>query len=45
MNDFVSIYQLALERKKKVLQKIQIEVFNYNGKDTVKFSKKNFPFS
>ncbi len=44
MNDFVSVYQLALERKKKILQKIQIEVFNYNGKDTVKFSKKNFPF-
>ena len=44
MNDFVSMYQLALERKKKTLEKIKIEVLDYNGKDTVKFSKKNFPF-
>ena len=44
MNDFVSIYQFSLERKKKTLEKIQKEVFNYNSKDTVKFSKKNFPF-
>ena len=44
MNDFVSMYQFALERKKKTLLKIQIEAFDYNGKDTVKFSKKNFPF-
>ena len=44
MNDFVSMYQMALERKKKILEKIQNEVLDYNGKDTVKFSKKNFPF-
>jgi carboxyl-terminal processing protease len=44
MNDFVSIYQFALERKKKSLEKIQNEVMDYNTKDTVKFSKKNFPF-
>ena len=44
MNDFVSIYQFALERKKKSLEKIQNEVMDYNAKDTVKFSKKNFPF-
>ena len=44
MNDFVSIYQLALERKKKTLEKIQYEELDYNAKDTVKFSKKNFPF-
>jgi len=44
MNDFVSIYQMALERKKKTLEKIQNEVLDYNAKDTVKFSKKNFPF-
>ena len=42
MNDFVSIYQMALERKKKTLEKIQNEVLDYNAKDTVKFSKKNF---
>lgn len=44
MNDFVSMYQLALERKKKTLEKIQNEVLDYNGNDSVKFSKKNFPF-
>ena len=44
MNDFVSIYQMALERKKKTLEKIQKEALDYNAKDTVKFSKKNFPF-
>lgn len=44
MNDFVAMYQFALERKKKTLEKIKAEVFEYNGKDTVKFSKKNFPF-
>lgn len=44
MNDFVSAYQLALKRKKKILDKIQKEAFDYNTNDTVKFSKKNFPF-
>ena len=44
MDDFVSLYQLALERKKKTLEKIQNEVFDYNSNDSVKFSKKNFPF-
>ncbi|HRA72252.1 MAG TPA: peptidase S41, partial [Flavobacterium sp.] len=44
MNDFVSMYQFALERKKNILDKIRIEALDYNGKDTVKFSKKNFPF-
>jgi len=44
MNDFVSIYQLALERKKKTLEKIQNEALDYTTNDSVKFSKKNFPF-
>jgi carboxyl-terminal processing protease len=44
MNEFVSVYQFALERKKKSLEKIQNEVLDYTAKDTVKFSKKNFPF-
>lgn len=44
MNDFVSLYQSALERKKKTLEKIQNEVLNYSTNDSVKFSKKNFPF-
>lgn len=44
MNDFVSLYKLGLERKKKTLEKIQNEDLNYNTNDSVKFSKKNFPF-
>ncbi|WP_396168773.1 carboxy terminal-processing peptidase [Flavobacterium sp.] len=44
MNDFVSMYQFALERKKNILEKIRPEVLDYNGKDTVRFSKKRFPF-
>ncbi|MBF2708501.1 carboxy terminal-processing peptidase [Flavobacterium soyangense] len=44
MNDFISVYQFALERKKKTLEKMQNEVLDYTAKDTVKFSKKNFPF-
>ena len=44
MDDFVSMYQFALERKKKTLEILKNQVLDYNAKDTVKFSKKNFPF-
>lgn len=44
MNDFVAVYTLALNRKKKVLEKIQKEPFDYKSNDSVKFSKKKFPF-
>ncbi len=44
MSDFVAVYKLALVRKKKILEKIQQETFDYNTNDSVKFSKKNFPF-
>lgn len=44
MNDFVSMYQFALERKKKSIEKIRTEVLDYTSKDTVKFSIKSFPF-
>jgi carboxyl-terminal processing protease len=44
MTDFVSIYQNGLERKKRILEKIQKDTFDYTTKDTVKFSKTNFPF-
>lgn len=44
MNEFVSVYKLALIRKKKVLEKIQQDPFDYTTKDSVRFSKKNFPF-
>ncbi len=44
MTDFVLAYQNGLERKKRILEKIQKEAFDYTTKDTVKFSKTNFPF-
>ncbi|MBC7747842.1 MAG: peptidase S41 [Methylotenera sp.] len=44
MNEFVSVYKLALIRKKKVLENIQKDPFDYTTKDSVRFSKKNFPF-
>ena len=44
MNVFVTLYQWALIRKKSTLEKIQNEELDYTAKDTVKFSKKNFPF-
>jgi len=44
MNDFASMYRFALERKKNILEKIRPETLDYSGKDTVRFSKKNFPF-
>lgn len=44
INEFVSTFKFALERKKKIVEKIQNNVFDYKSKDTVKFSKKNFPF-
>ena len=44
MNDFIAVYTLALNRKKKVLEKIQKEPFDYTSNDSVKFSKKKFPF-
>lgn len=44
LDEFVSMYQMALERKKKTLEKIQDEALDYNTNDSVKFSKKNFPF-
>ncbi|WP_338648339.1 carboxy terminal-processing peptidase [Flavobacterium sp. KS-LB2] len=44
MSDFVTVYKSALNRKKKVLEKLQKEVFDYTTNDSVKFSKKKFPF-
>ena len=44
MNDFVATYRLALLRKKKVIEQLQSETFAYNTNDSVKFSKKKFPF-
>ena len=44
MDDFVSVYTLALNRKKIVLEKLQKENLNYNTIDSVRFSKDFFPF-
>ena len=44
MNEFISVYKMALIRKKKVLEKIQNDPFDYTTKDSIRFSKKNFPF-
>jgi len=44
MNDFVSTYKLALERKRVVIEKLETVALDYNSKDSVKFSKEQFPF-
>ena len=44
MNEFISIYKTALIRKKNVLEKIQNDPFDYTKNDSIRFSKKNFPF-
>ena len=44
LDDFIMTYKNALERKKKVLQKLQNEPFNYTSKDSIRFSKKKFQF-
>lgn len=44
MDDFVSVYTFALNRKKLVLEKLQKENLNYNIIDSVRFSKDFFPF-
>ncbi len=44
LNDFVLQYKLGLERKKRILEKIQITPLNYQSKDSVNFTKKQLPF-
>ena len=44
MNEFIATYREALLRKKKIIIQLQSERFDYNTKDSVKFSKKKFPF-
>lgn len=44
LNDFVSIYKLALERKRDIIEKLETVALDYNSKDSVKFSKDQFPF-
>lgn len=44
MDDFVSTYKLALERKRKVIEHLETVALDYNSNDSVKFSKAQFPF-
>lgn len=44
MDEIVASYKSALERKKKTLEKIQNDPLDYKSNDSVKFSKKHFPF-
>ncbi|MBC8644769.1 hypothetical protein H9W95_14075 [Flavobacterium lindanitolerans] len=42
--DFSKTYKKALERSKTAIEKLQKEKLDYNTNDTVRFTKKNFPF-
>ena len=44
IDEFTVTYKNALERKKKILQKIQEIPFDYNSNDSIRFSRKKFPF-
>ena len=43
-DELVSSYTTALERKKGIIQRIEQTTLNYNGVDTIRFSKKAFDF-
>lgn len=42
--DFASTYEKALERSRAAILKIQTEKFDYNSNDTLRFTKKEYPF-
>ncbi|RWX01505.1 S41 family peptidase [Flavobacterium cerinum] len=44
LNDFISAYQIALERNKTFVQEIAQEPQHYYTKDTIYYSKKTFPY-
>jgi carboxyl-terminal processing protease len=44
MDDFVRLYKRSLVRKKRIIEKIQRENLDFSGKDSIRFSKKAFPF-
>lgn len=44
IDDFVAIYKGALERKRNVIEQLQEVALDYNSKDSVKFSREQFPF-
>jgi carboxyl-terminal processing protease len=44
MDDFVRLYRKSVVRKKHIIEKIQQEKLDFSGKDSIRFSKKAFPF-
>lgn len=42
--DFTATYKKALERSKTAIEKIRKEKFDYNSNDTIRFTKKEYPF-
>ncbi|RRJ93513.1 carboxy terminal-processing peptidase [Flavobacterium macacae] len=42
--DFAKTYKIALERTKSAIEKIQKTTLDYTARDTVRFTKKDFPF-
>jgi carboxyl-terminal processing protease len=42
--DFIVTYKKALERNKQFVEEISKQPLSYNTKDTIFYSKKNFPF-
>ncbi|MES2543631.1 MAG: S41 family peptidase [Bacteroidota bacterium] len=43
-DDFLLEYKLGLERKKRILEKLKSVPFNYNSKDSIRFTNKKLPF-
>ncbi len=44
IDEFISLYKIALERKRNVLTKLQSVPFNYTSNDSIRFSRKKFDF-
>lgn len=42
--EFSSVYKKALERSKTAVEKIKKQKFDYNSNDTIRFTKKEYPF-
>lgn len=42
--DFATTYKNALERSKTAIEKIQKQKFDYNSNDTIRFTRKEYPF-
>lgn len=42
--DFTSTYKKALERSKLTIEKLKDHKFNYSSNDTVRFTKRDYPF-